>query len=316
MTGKRFFISHASVDKPLALAVKEELAGDAWVDLHEIDIGDLLLSEISAGIEAASDFVLLWSAASSRSRWVNFELHMAFVRYLEDQAIAIKVVTLDDTPVPLHLRPFLQARKPGSATALARAISALPAPAVARRLFLNRNQEVGRIEDALYSNEVAFLWLCGVPGVGKRSLAREATSRVTAGVGVVKSIRVTAGVSEPELDLLVASALGLEASDPELPPDRVLLVACGRVRDFAASGGVWLFEDAEHWLNDDGRPGRVLTAIFDAKRRRRKPAYALHFSTKATTWRLEGYEGRGSLRRRARRSACAAVAARARRPRQ
>lgn len=65
---KRFFISHAGPDKPLAIDLKALLEDDAWVDLHEIDLGDVLWHEISDGIEAATDFVLLWSAASARSK--------------------------------------------------------------------------------------------------------------------------------------------------------------------------------------------------------------------------------------------------------
>jgi hypothetical protein len=72
---KRFFIAHSSRQKDFALALREALEEDAWIDLHEIDVGDILLEEIAAGIEAASDFVLLWTRDSASSRWVKYESH-------------------------------------------------------------------------------------------------------------------------------------------------------------------------------------------------------------------------------------------------
>src|SRR5262249_3094686 len=136
---KRYFISHASADKPVALALKDRLAGDAWVDLHEIDVGDLLLDEISAGIDGATDLVLRWSEPSAASKWVRFELHMAFIRWLEDSAVAIRVVCLDATPVPLYLRPFLQARGKTNPEEIADVLIVGTPPPVTRRAFLNRN---------------------------------------------------------------------------------------------------------------------------------------------------------------------------------
>lgn len=259
---KRFFISHASADKPFALELKEALKGDAWIDLHEIDLGDILLEEISDGIESASDFVLLWSTHSAGSRWVRFEFHMAFIRWLEDKAVALRVVRLDAEPVPLYLRPFLQERNAKSAVEVAAALHATAA-AVTRRPFINRNSQIGRIEDALHSPSLSSVWICGMPGVGKRSLANESLQRITLGASAFKRITITAGVAEPELDLLVASALGTE--DPDVPEFRDYMVrTMGRLKQFASSGGVWVFENAEHWLEDDGTPNRIALAVDEA----------------------------------------------------
>lgn len=204
---KRFFISHAGPDKPLAIDLKALLEDDAWVDLHEIDLGDVLWHEISDGIEAATDFVLLWSAASARSKWVQYETTLAFTRWLEDSAIALRIICLDETPVPFRLRPFLQARGADTAELIAGVLRKNePAPAPRRRFF-NRNDEIGIIEEHLYASSTAALWICGVPGSGKRSLAREALQRITTGQGTVARVRVTSGTAEPELDLLLASSL-------------------------------------------------------------------------------------------------------------
>ncbi|GAB2597023.1 tetratricopeptide repeat protein [Kribbella endophytica] len=264
---KRYFISHAGVDKPLALELKARLDGESWVDLHEIDLGQIVLHEISAGIEAATDFVLLWSKTSAQSRWVQFEATMAFTRWLEDSAIALRIVCLDSTAVPLHFRPFLQARTAASAESIASVLQGnTPAPSPRRRFF-NRNAEVDQIEGALYDNNVSVLWICGIPGSGKRSLAREALARITTGSGTVLTVTVDGGTAEPELNLRLSSALRV---DPEAEGADLVTTAAHSARQissFASSGGVLIFEDAEHWLEDDGTYGRVLRQVVEAVHR-------------------------------------------------
>jgi len=261
---KRFFISHSGAEKPLALEIKSLLDDDAWIDLHEIDAGQILLTEISAGIEEATDFVLLWSRASAASKWVGFELHMALIRWLEDNAVALRVICLDNTDLPLMLRPFLQIRGKHTAVEIAEALTGAPPATVPRRRFLNRNVEIGKIEDALYAPQTAALWLCGVPGVGKRSLARETVQRITAGSGALQRIKITSGVAESELNLLVASAMAEPAADENLPIDEVIAHTKNLLLRFHRSGGIWVFEDAEHWLTDDGAPSRILEDVFSA----------------------------------------------------
>lgn len=261
---KRFFISHAGPDKPLAIDLKALLEDDAWVDLHEIDLGDVLWHEISDGIEAATDFVLLWSAASARSKWVQYETTLAFTRWLEDSAIALRIICLDETPVPFRLSPFLQARGANTAELIAGVLRKNePAPAPRRRFF-NRNDEIGLIEEHLYASTTAALWICGVPGSGKRSLAREALQRITTGQGTVARIRVSSGIAEPELDLLLASSLqkspAAESSTlPELVEHTRMMI-----HEYIVAGGVLVFEDAEHWLTEDGALGRLAEHVISA----------------------------------------------------
>ncbi len=261
MTSKRFFISHAGPDKPLAIALKEQLGGDAWVDLHEIDLGDVLWHEISDGIEAATDFVLLWSRHSAASKWVQYETTLAFTRYLEDSAIALRIVCLDDTPVPLRFRPFLQARKATSADDIAGALGrTAPAP-VPRRRFFNRNVEIGKVEELLYDPQQAAVWICGVPGSGKRSLAREALHRITTGSGTVATIVVTDGTAEPELNLKIASATHATPATEDADLPTLVKHTSRLITEFVQAGGILVFEDAEHWLAEDGSLGRLATQV-------------------------------------------------------
>lgn len=308
MAAKRYFISHAGADKPLALELKAALDDNAWVDLHEIDVGQILLHEISAGIEASTDFVLLWSKASSDSKWVKFETTMAFTRWLEDSAIALRIVCLDATPVPLHFRPFLQARNATDAAAIASTLRSNIPAASPRRRFFNRNAEVNRIEEALYDGTVSALWICGVPGSGKRSLAREALARVTTGAGTVLTVTVDEGTAEPELNLRLSSALHLTPADEGADLSAVTAHSTAAISAFMASGGVLVFEDAEHWLEDDGTYGRVLQQVIEASHRtadntnrlivltsRRKPRVLAIYATATDVFYLHGLKEQHSL---------------------
>ncbi|OHT81080.1 hypothetical protein BKG69_03420 [Mycobacteroides chelonae] len=264
MSSKRFFISHASPEKPFAIELKAALEGDAWVDLHEIKSGDILLREISDGIEAATDFVLLWSAHSAASNWVAFEINLAFIRYIEEQSIQIHVVCMDATAPVLTLRPFLQIRGSQTAQEVATKMLSPSVPAEPRRHFLNRNLEVEKIESALYDPATAALFVCGVPGSGKRSLARTALGRVTSGSNTVQSIPVSPGVSEPELNLLVAGRLQIPPSPETASIPEIVEHTTQMLRTFAEAGGVWIFEEGQYWLNDDGTLGRICIQIIEA----------------------------------------------------
>jgi tetratricopeptide (TPR) repeat protein len=250
--------------KDFALELKAALKEEAWVDLHEIDVGDVVLSEITAGIEAASDFVLLWTSASSSSSWVRYETHMAFIRYLEDAAINIRVVRLDSTPVPLHLRPLLQARGLSSAPEIADVLLGSPPSRRALRQFVNRNSEIGALEQVLYAGDRGLMWFFGLAGIGKRALAREAIRRLSADASRTATVTVQGGTGFVELHLAVCSA-----TETPLPPvdltEREAREEAGRIiEEFCAGGGIWLFEEVHHWLEADASANRVLSLVLQS----------------------------------------------------
>jgi len=62
--------------------------------------GRSLPKEINDGISTSGAFVLFWSKASARSRYVKFERELALVRSIKEEDYGIHVVRLDSTPVP------------------------------------------------------------------------------------------------------------------------------------------------------------------------------------------------------------------------
>lgn len=179
----RAFLSHSSLDKKIVIAVHEALEKDStWLDRAEIEWGDLFLEKITDGIKSATDFVLFWSEAASKSEWVRLEVNMAFIQSLRQKAIRLRVVRLDKTPLPLHLQPFQSFSVVDSSNPakdiIGKLLPLLREPIrSARAKFVNRNDEVSRIESAVDSADVSIAWLFGFTGVGKGSLVNEAVMK-------------------------------------------------------------------------------------------------------------------------------------------
>lgn len=304
-------MSYATPDRQTATQLAEQLRPNVWVDLYDIDAGAMFLADIADAIERSTDFVLLWSQHSERSSWVRFEVHMAFIRWIEDKAITLRIVPLDDTPLPLYLRPFQQARPEADPAEIAASLLG-PAPDRPRpRSFFDRNPEVDVIENALYSNTM-MVWLWGMPGIGKRTLAHAAARRFRTRLRQVLRVEIRPGTREVELDLQLAAALKTEPLEAPEPGTRWWEVGAHFERadkdakalldDFARAGGLWIFEETQHWLDDDARPTAQLLSVFDALAHAncgtpdrlaiftstRKPALAATWSTKTEIVRLEG----------------------------
>jgi tetratricopeptide (TPR) repeat protein len=296
---RKYFISHAAADKPFAVELKQSLDADAWVDLYEIAVGDILLEKISTGIEAATDFVLLWSEHSTSSKWVRFEAHMAFIRHLEDNAIAIRILCLDETPVPLQFRPFLQGRRVESAEQATRLLQGAPAHSPIFRAFIDRNEEIGALESALYSSETGLFWLWGITGVGKRAIVREALNRIVQSTSNARTIEVRAGTRFAELDLLVSASQGRPLPDDNLTEEQAENRVSESIAEFASAGGIWAFTEAQHWLEEDGRPSAVLSAVLTAlERGGTNGAEKLAIFTTTRRPALEGIDARLSAQHR------------------
>lgn len=260
----RYFVSYSHHDAAFAHAIRDGLSAQAWVDLYELDVGQLLLEEIASAIELATDFVLLWSTHSAESPWVRFELHMAFIRYLDDRAIRLRIVLLDDTAVPLYLRPFLQLRQPTDSSTAVEALEGRPPREAIRKRFIDRNDEIGAIEAALHSPVVGAIWLWGLPGVGKRSLVREGLARIIGSGAQYRTLGLRTGIREAELNLLVTGSLGIP-SDPEtLSRDEVVEKLESRLAEYTDALGVWVFQESQHWLQDDGLPNETLRTVLSA----------------------------------------------------
>jgi tetratricopeptide (TPR) repeat protein len=254
------------VDKAIVIGVHEALESDStWLDRAEIEWGELFLERIADGIKEATDFVLFWSKAASKSEWVRLEINMGFIQALRRKAIRFRVIVLDDTPLPLYLQPLHVFSVVGSASPVSEILEKLrpllrePTRSV-RSKFVNRHDEIGKIEGAVDDPGVRAVWTFGFTGVGKSSLVEESLQRIFEGVSIIR-IDVSQGTGFVELALILSSlVLGEtlpEGLDQEQLDYRIRLC----IETIAKNGQLLVFVNVQHWLDEEAGPQGPLLYI-------------------------------------------------------
>jgi hypothetical protein len=97
----RLFISYSRKDNESAVRLTHRLEASlnkVWIDRSDVNQGEKSPEKIAKAIESCDYFVLLWSADSRRSRWVEREWNHAF-----KLGKSVLPILLDDTPLPMVL---------------------------------------------------------------------------------------------------------------------------------------------------------------------------------------------------------------------
>ncbi len=105
----RVFVSHSSQDKAAveALATALHARGiDAWLDKWMIGPGDNIVARINEGLEEASAGLIVFSAHSRASRWVEAETSYLTYARIKEGKVIIPVMVGQDAYVPPLLRPL------------------------------------------------------------------------------------------------------------------------------------------------------------------------------------------------------------------
>ena len=104
---KSIFISYSHKDKEFVSKLASDLwlyGIQSWVDVREIQVGDSLVKKISEGINDADHVLVILSAASVSSKWIQFEIQAAFTK---DPAGAKRVLipaVIEKVEIPAFLR--------------------------------------------------------------------------------------------------------------------------------------------------------------------------------------------------------------------
>ncbi|MGW2234582.1 toll/interleukin-1 receptor domain-containing protein [Streptomyces sp. NPDC001759] len=112
----KIFISHSSLDKPFVrrrIVTPLNAAGyDTWLDERELLPGDPLSRKVSQGIKNAKVLLVVISAASMASNWLNYELNVAAELMIKG-ALRLIPVVIDDVQLPPELegRLYVDMRK-------------------------------------------------------------------------------------------------------------------------------------------------------------------------------------------------------------
>ncbi|MCY4578111.1 MAG: tetratricopeptide repeat protein [Chloroflexi bacterium] len=259
------FLSHSSVDKDFVVQVYDALEPESlWLDRAELEWGNIFLEKIEAGIKAATDFVLFWSRHSAKSPWVDVELNMAFMELVLRRAIRLRIVRLDTTELPLRLEPYHHLSVVNSQNPVADVVAALrealaqPTQGVRNR-FLNRNAELGRVEDMILDSETKAIILRGFQGIGKGALAKEALRRFFEGASVV-DVEVSRGIGPVEIALQLHHEVS-GALLPEMTQTEALAAIELSVRSIVSRGQFLIFRNVQHWLDGEGALEEPLPTI-------------------------------------------------------
>lgn len=261
------FISYSQRDwaivSKLVGALKES---GVWVDKKNVDLGDALPDKIESGIAHASAFILVLSKASLESSWVKYESHMATIRHLEDANFRILVFKIDDCQVPLRFRPFLYADLTKDAKALDAVVKAASSleisPNLFKRHFVDRADEVGKIELHVADPEKSIVCLHGFYGIGKRTLAEESIRRIWQSPRIA-SIELSSAHIGARLAAELSAIAGLPVPPDGASPQDVRHSSLLAIETMLDQGRVIIFDHLEYLLDDDGKPQGDMAAVIE-----------------------------------------------------
>lgn len=97
------FISYRSVNRPWAMNLYDVLAQHgykAYIDQTALPSGSELLTRLQDALQASQSGVLIWSAATSDSKWVSNEYQFLQQRAMNDPNFFFVPVRLDNSPLP------------------------------------------------------------------------------------------------------------------------------------------------------------------------------------------------------------------------
>lgn len=103
----KVFVSHSSRDKGFVRLLVGDLqnAGlDVWFDEAEIGIGDSIVGRINDAIRDTNYLIVVLSANSVDSPWVQAELNAAMMRQFSNKGMLVLPIKIDQCEVPALLK--------------------------------------------------------------------------------------------------------------------------------------------------------------------------------------------------------------------
>jgi hypothetical protein len=101
------FISHSSKDNPFVRQLAADLVASGiqvWIDEQRIRVGDSIPERVAQGVAESDFFLVIISAASVDSAWVQKELNQALVHEIEKRRVRVMPVLLDKVGLPETIR--------------------------------------------------------------------------------------------------------------------------------------------------------------------------------------------------------------------
>lgn len=196
---------------------------------------------------------------------------MALTKWLEDENFRIVCVHIDQSEVPLRLKPFVYVKEPGNLELAISKVSEfirgkerpatklMPPP---RRKFIDRNREVGRIEDFVSDERIRLIVVHGIYGIGKTELMNESIRRMWTRPEVCK-FDLTRAHSGTRLALDVCAAASLPLPEEGLDTESINKNILSGIQTLISSGKILIFDDFQNVLDEEGLPYSDFIMIFD-----------------------------------------------------
>ncbi len=263
------FISHSSLDNAFAIKLVEELKkeNEVWIDLWNMDIGDKLPLKIERGIDNAKEFVVILSKNSLKSRWVQYEFNMALIKSIEDMNYRVVVIRIDDCEVPLRFKPFLYIDSPGDEKGAIDKMKKFLEKSYSektdllfRRRFVNRNSEIGKIEEHINDPEIRLICVIGFYGIGKTTVVKEAINRIWQSP-VISEISLSSAHIGSRMALDLCTAAGMQLPPDGAKKEDLLKHSFLSIESLLEKRTVVMFNHLESLLDDDGYPEKDLDQI-------------------------------------------------------
>jgi tetratricopeptide (TPR) repeat protein len=231
-----------------------------------MEAGDLLSDKIETGIDEAKNFLIILSKNSIESSWVNYELNMAIIKFLQNEDYQIIIARIDDVEVPLRLKPFLRFDSENDSNIVdsicEQIIGSIEYKTNLKRQFVNRHEEITSLQDMLYDPEISLISIIGFYGIGKTSLLKESLKRIYSNTSTIE-ISLSQAYFGSRLTLELCSKAGLPipidgAATEELYNKNILAL-----ESLLAQGNFIVFNKVESILDDDGKPNEDILFILN-----------------------------------------------------
>jgi tetratricopeptide (TPR) repeat protein len=261
------FVSYSTGDWVVVSRLVDGLKDvGVWVDKRSVELGDALPEKIESGVANAATFILVLSKASLASQWVKYESHMATIRHLEDANFRILILKIDNCEVPLRFRPFLYAdltKDDNAIDAVIRAASShTGSDFLFRRHFVNRSDELGKIDLHVADPDKSIVCIHGFYGIGKRALAEESVRRIWQSPKII-AVELSAAYVGARLAAHLSAAAGLPIPSDGAPAKEVRRSSLLAVEVLAEQNRVMIFDHLEHLLDEEGRLRDDISAVLD-----------------------------------------------------
>lgn len=157
------------------------LAGEGinlFFDEWDIRLGDPLMGTIERGLHDADVFIVVWSAAASRSNWVDVELQTFLRRRIDNDTLRVIPLMLDETPLPPLLANYAGMNlMPGNPlnNTIETVVRALLGNERDVQLAQRLQRRLNELAKASLGDDDHFGWLV-CPGCGSENLRRDSAT--------------------------------------------------------------------------------------------------------------------------------------------